>query len=265
MINYNDLSDSAKKDFIHKEYEINKKSFGDIANESGTYANKVRRDAIKFKINIRSKSEAQQNVLKLGKADHPTKGKQRSEDIKAKIGNSVMKSWEDLDDNTIQKRKNKARENWNKLSEDVKTNILHEANTAVRKASKVGSKLEHHLLNNLVKDGFKVDFHKEQNLLNTKLQIDLFLPKMNVAIEVDGVSHFEPVWGEDSLKRNKKYDNKKTGLILGKGMVLIRIIQKKDYSKSRGEYMYQELKNVLDNIKTQFPDKDNRIITIGDK
>jgi very-short-patch-repair endonuclease len=264
-MNYDKLTESAKKTLLVKEYEDNKKSFKDIANEYGTYPNKVRRDAIKLKIKIRDKSEAQKNVLALGKAEHPTQGKERSESIKKKIGQSVMEAWDNLDNDELENRKKKARDNWNKLPEDIKENILQEANNAVRKASRVGSKLEHHLLNSLVNDGFKVDFHKEQNLLNTKLQIDLFLPKMNVAIEVDGVSHFEPVWGEDSLKRNKKYDNKKTGLILGKGMVLIRVLQKKDYSKSRGDCMYQELKAVLEKIKNKFPEPDNRIIIIGDK
>ena len=93
----------------------------------------------------------------------------------------------------------------------------------------------------MIKDSYKVDFHKEQTLSNTKLQIDLFLPSMNIAIEVDGPSHFEPVWGDDSLKRNKKYDNKKEGLITGKGWHLIRIKQQKDFSKSRADLIYIEL------------------------
>ena len=71
---------------------------------------------------------------------------------------------------------------------------------------------------------------------------------MNLAIEVDGPSHWAPVWGEDSLNRNKKYDSKKEGLILGKGWNLIRIIQTKDFSESRALLVYNEL---LSFIKTQ--------------
>lgn len=261
---YDKLSDDEKQKFLIKEYEQKKRSFQEIANQLGTYANKVRRDAIKFKIKIRDKSEAQKNVLSSGKADHPTKGKERSSDVKDKIGKGVMVSWENLTNKELQARKDKARQNWENLSDDTKEHILHQANNAVRESSKKGSKLETFLLNSLLQDGFRVDFHKEQSLLNTKLQIDLFLPTMNVAIEVDGLSHFEPVWGEDALKKNKSYDNKKTGLILGKGLVLIRIIQKKDFSKARARVVYQELKTILDDIKQQFPDKDNRNIIIGD-
>jgi very-short-patch-repair endonuclease len=262
---YNKLKEDDKKNLILKEYHNEKKSFQDIAQTHGTYANKIRRDAIKYGIKIRDKSEAQKNVLSSGKSIHPTKGKTRSEEVKNKIGNSVMKAWDNLDQDALNKRKEKARSNWEKLSEDDKANMLREANIAVRESSKKGSKLEIYLLNKLIADGYKVDFHKEQSLLTTKLQIDLFLPKINVAIEVDGLSHFEPVWGTDALKRNQGYDNKKTGLILGKGLVLIRIIQKKDFSKSRADLIYNELSHTLQKITNKFPDKDNRNITIGDK
>jgi|LakMenE01Jun11ns_1017448.scaffolds.fasta_scaffold9759949_1 very-short-patch-repair endonuclease len=264
-MNYDKMSEKQKKELLSKEYEINNKSFQDIAKQAGTYANKIRRDAIKFKINIRDKSEAQKNALKTGKASHPTEGKKRPESVKSKIGLSVMNSWENLDQITIQQRKEKARQNWENLPEDTKENILREANAAVREASKNGSKLEKFLLNKLLEDGFKVDFHKEQSLLNTKLQIDLFLPTLNIAIEVDGPSHFKPVWGNDNLKRNKGYDNKKTGLILGKGLVLIRIKQTKDFSKARAQTIYNDLKNHIKSISEKFPDQDNRNITIGDE
>lgn len=260
---YSSLPDSEKRKFIVKEYENNKKSFGDIAKETGTYANRIRRDAIKFNIKIRDKSSAQKNALKTGKADHPTKGKQRSESEKNKIGHGVMKSWENLSDTQIDKRKKKAKANWEKLSDNDKSEILKKANIAVREAGKTGSKLEKYLLNRLLQDRHKVDFHKEQSLLNTKLQIDLFLPTLNVAIEVDGKSHFEPVWGDDALKKNKAYDNKKTGLILGKGWFLIRIVQKTDFSKARGDVLYGELSDILLKIKNKSIQA-KQVITIGE-
>jgi len=257
---YESLSDQQKENLLRKEYEVGLKSFRDIANEHGTYANKMRRDAIKFKINIRDKSVAQKNALKTGRSQHPTQGKERSEETKNKIGTGVMTSWENLDDETLEKRKEKARQNWESLPEEVKENILHEANTAVRQASKTGSKLELFLFNTLLQDGYVVEFHKEQNLLNTKLQLDLFLPKLNIAIEVDGPSHFAPVWGEDTLKRNKGYDNKKTGLILGKGLALIRVKQSKDFSKARATVIYRELLKSIELIQNS----KNKNIEIGD-
>jgi very-short-patch-repair endonuclease len=204
---------------------------------------------VKFGIKIRDKSEAQSNALKSGKHCHPTKGKQRTDDVKEKIGISVMKNWEDLTDAELDQRKKKSKLAWENLSDEQKENITSAANKAVRVSSKVGSKLEKFILKKLLQDGFVVEFHKEQILSNTKLQIDLFLPTMNVAIEIDGPSHFLPVWGDDALKRNQKYDQKKTGLLLGKGLSLIRIKQQHDYSNARALLVYNKLKIAIDIIK----------------
>lgn len=264
MKDYNSMSDSEKKKFIITEYEDNKRSFKDIADDLGTYANKIRRDATKYDIKIRDKSEAQKNALDSGKISHPTKGTKRSSETKKKIGLSVLQSWEELSDDELEQRKIKARENWNKLSDDQKQNILREANNAVRQSSKTGSKLELFLLDGLLKNGHFVEFHKEQSLLNTKLQIDLFLPKHNIAIEVDGPSHFEPVWGSDVLSRNQKYDDKKSGLILGKGLFLIRVKQSRDFSNARANIILDDLLSEITNIEQKIKTDNTRIIYIGD-
>jgi very-short-patch-repair endonuclease len=259
---YNNLSDIDKKKLLEKLYIINKLSFASIAEKYNTYSNKLRRDATKFGIKIRDKSEAQKNAIQTGSHKHPTKGKSRPQSVKDKIGNSVMKSWDNMSDDELEKRKNQSRERWESMNPDDQELILKKANDAVRASSKTGSKLEKYLLNALIKDNIKVQFHKEQTLLNTKLQIDLFLPESNIAIEVDGPSHFEPVWGSESLKRNKKYDAKKEGLILGKGWKLIRIKQEKDFSNTRASLIYSKL---LHSIRTLQDDKTTDFkITIKD-
>jgi very-short-patch-repair endonuclease len=263
-MNYNDLSDQKKQDLIIEEYINNNNSLQNIAHKYNTYANKIRRDAIKFGIALRDKSEAQKNALNTGVHKHPTKGTTRPDDTKTKIGVSLVHSWEQLSDNELENRKNTAKKNWEKKSKNDKENMLTKANKAVRQASKDGSKLEKFISQCLIKDNHKIEFHKEQLLANTKLQIDIFLPTMNVAIEVDGPSHFAPVWGDDVFNRNISYDNKKTGLIIGKGLVLIRIKQTKDFSKSRALLIYQELKTILDNIQIKFPPINQRTIEIGD-
>jgi very-short-patch-repair endonuclease len=263
-IKYEKLSDKEKKNIIIKEYSNEKKSFQQIASEYDTYANKIRRDAKKFEIKIRDKSEAQKNALITGKHNHPTKGKKRDAEVKAKIGLGVLNNWESLSEAEINERKLKAKKQWESLSEDQKQQMMSNANKAVRETSKTGSKLEKFLFSALIKDGYKVDFHKEQLLTNTKLQIDMFLPALNIVIEVDGPSHFLPVWGEQTLNRNIKYDNKKTGLILGKGCVLIRIKQTRDFSKARGTLIYQSLYKIIKDIQKKFPEPKDRIIEIGD-
>lgn len=261
---YSFLSDNEKKQLLQALYVEKMKSFADIADEYGTYSNKVLRDAKKFGIPIRNKSEAQQNALQTGKTKHPTLGKQRSEEVKSKIGLGIAKTWESMSEDKKNNVRNKKREQWNNLSEDQKANILKSANDAVRATSKVGSKLEKYILNELLNAGWRVEFHKEQILLDTKLQIDLFLPSINTAIEIDGPSHFVPVWGDDSLQKNIKYDQKKEGLLIGKGYVLIRVRQDHDFSKTRAKLVAEKVLISISDISKKFPEPDNRILTIKD-
>jgi very-short-patch-repair endonuclease len=261
---YDSLSDNEKRKLIEKHYGKEQLSFAEIASMYSTYSNKIRRDATKLGIKIRTKSEAQKIALTSGRHKHPTKGEKRSDEVKQKIGRGIMESWENLTEQELNTRKAKARENWDKLSDDEKENLVHKANLAVRKSSDEGTKLEKFLLAKLLAVGYRTEFHKEQFLSNTKLQIDLFLPSINVAIEIDGPSHFSPIWGEDALSKNIKYDNKKNGLILGRGMVLIRIKQTKDYSPSRAEIIASQLLNELKKIQDSFPGPKDRLIEIGD-
>jgi very-short-patch-repair endonuclease len=261
---YSSLSDSDKKKLITDLYIKKQKSFADVAEQLGTYANKVRRDAKKLGIKIRDKSAAQQNALQTGKHKHPTLGTSRSETTKSKIGMGLIKSWEGMDDISKQKIIKQKKDQWENLSDDKKSNMIKKANEAVRLSSKRGSKLENHILEYLIGKGWRVDFHKEQVLSNTKLQIDLFLPTMNTAIEVDGPSHFQPVWGEETLAKNIKYDQKKEGLLIGKGYVLIRIKQTKDFSKTRANLVCEALEKILKSIDNKFPSIEDRIIAIKD-
>lgn len=251
---YHQMTDENKRKAIQELYINKKMSFADIAEKYSTYANKVRRDALRFNIPIRNKSEAQKHVLTSGKAAHPTAGKQRTEEEKNKISLGVYNAWEGLSDQERKKRQNDSKDRWNSLDQEVKNNMLHSAHIAIRKSSKEGSKLEKFILSKLLENNYNVEFHKEQILSNTKLQIDIFLPKENVAIEVDGPSHFEPVWGEDSLNKNQKYDQKKTGLIIGKGIRLIRIKQTSDFSKARATILTDKLLGLLNTIDNN---KDN--------
>jgi very-short-patch-repair endonuclease len=259
---YNSYSDIDKQKLLTKLYIDQGLSFHDIATQLDTYPNKVRRDAMKFQIPIRDKSTAQQNALKTGKHKHPTKGHKRSEQVKNKIGKSVMDSYESLPDDQKDIRKEKARQRWDSLSEDEKKERLSAANKAVRVSSKVGSKLEHFLLKRLIKDGYSPEFHKEQVLSNTKLQIDLYLPTIATAIEIDGPSHFLPVWGEESLKKNIEYDNKKSGLIIGKGLNLVRIKQTHDFSEARANEVYVKLIEIISNHNQVFTQ--SKIVEIED-
>ena len=231
---YQQLTDDEKRKKIQTLYVQDKLSYAEIAEKFDTYANRIRRDAKKFGIPPRDKSEAQKNVLSMGKSSHPTEGKERTKTEKHKIGLGVYKNWDECSEEERQKRTINSKLRWESLSDNYKQNML----TAAHK----------YLLTILIDNGYKPQFHKEEILANTKLQIDIYVPEKNVAIEVDGPSHFAPVWGDKSLNRNTKSDERKTGLILGKGMKLIRIKHEHDFSAARAFLVGEKLIDMLQGI-----------------
>lgn len=252
------------KEFIVEEYVKNKRSFSSIAKQLGTYPNKIRRAAIAMGIQPRDKAKAQKNALASGRHKHPTKGKGHSAKTKEKISNTTHGYWQEMDENERDRRSELGKKHWDSLTEEQKKNIHQLSGEAIRKASKEGSKLEKYLFESLTNSGFRVDFHKEHMLLNERLHIDLFLPDTATAIEVDGPSHFEPVWGEEALLRTQKADRQKAGLLLSSGFVLIRIKQTKGLSQKYKRETLSTLIETLDAIKEKYPSRENRYIEIGD-
>lgn len=213
------------KEWLEKEYVENKRSFQDIAAELKTYANAVRRASIKFGIKPRDKSEAQSIALTEGRHGHPTKGKKRSTEDKIAISEGVSKSWENLSDSAYDARVEKGRQQWDALSPEKRHEIQSKAIKAIRKTSRDGSKLEKFIRDYLKSAGFLIEFHKDNLLANQKLEIDLFLPANNIAIEIDGPSHFLPIWGEEAMRKAQKADAQKNGLLILYKINVIRVKQ----------------------------------------
>ena len=252
------------KEFLISEYSVKNRSFGDIAKELGTYTNKVVRAARKHGIEIRDRSQAQKAALKNGRHNHPTKGKKRKQDVREKISNTVYSFWQDIDEQDREKRALKAKENWDKMPDEKKAEFQRLSSQAIRKASKEGSKLEKFLFQLLTESGHRVEYHKEHLLLNEKLHIDLFLPDSSIAIEIDGPSHFEPIWGQEALERTQRSDRQRSGLILNSGLVLVRIKNTKGISERFKRDVKSKLLSDIDKIDGTFPSKNNRYIEIGE-
>ena len=110
------------KEFLVKEYLKNKRSFSSIAEELGTYPNKIRRAAIALGIKPRDKAKAQKNALASGRHKHPTKGKGHAKITKEKISDTTYKYWEDMDEKERNKRSDTGKKHWDSLSEEKKNN-----------------------------------------------------------------------------------------------------------------------------------------------
>ena len=234
-----------------------------IAKKYNTYPNKIRRILIRNGVTLNDKSEAQKKALAAGRSKHPTEGTIRSNETKVKISESIYKYWQKLSNTERQKRIVQAQIQWNNMTEDEKINLRQSAAEAVRRASKEGSKMEHFLLDKLRLRGYNILFHQTGLIPNNEMEIDLFVPELKVAIEIDGPAHFFPIWGQDNLQKHIKSDAHKSGLLLSQGFVVIRIKHlTKSLSEKHKRDVLEKLLEVLDNVKEEFPEKHKRYIEL---
>ena len=248
---------------IIKLYSKKGKSTYEIAEEVGTYPNKIRRILKKHGVELKSRSEAQENALKGGRAKHPTEGKTRTKEERIKISTSVHDYWKSMSVKERKRRSNDARERWYAMPEEERRKISKMAIEAIQKAGKEGSKLEKYIMKELTLAGYSIQFHRKNLIPNENLEIDLYIPELKAIIEVDGPSHFLPIWGAEKLQKQIKADSQKTGLILSKGFVIIRVKSITDFvSLTSKENLVQNIKSILENIKEVFPPKSKRFIEI---
>jgi very-short-patch-repair endonuclease len=251
------------EEYLRDAYEVKGKSTYEIALENNTYPNRIRRLLKKYRIRLKNKSEAQSSALKSGRHKHPTRGKKRSEDVKIKISESMARSWQMMSEQEKERRVSLAKQQWSNMTISEQESFRQLAADAVRQAAIHGSKLEQFLLRELKKNGYHVVFHPENILVREQLQIDLFLPELKVAIEVDGPAHFFPIWGEENLAKHLLSDNAKTGLVIQAGYVMIRIKHiAKSLSKIHERKLLAKVLYQLDSIKSKFPAEHERLVEI---
>lgn len=244
-------------------YVHENKSTYEIATFFNTYPNKIRRILITNKVEIKDKSAAQKNAIKNGTSKIPTQGRQRTKEERLKISTSQKKVWDNMTEAKYNAYVESAKKRWAALTEEQKTNMATLATKAIQLAGKEGSKLERFLYAELVNAGFKVEIHKKHLIPNHNLEIDLYFPDLRTIIEVDGPSHFLPIWGEEKLHKQIKADGHKTGLILGKGFIIIRIKNLSDtVSLASQEALKNRLIDMLKVIEDKFPPKSERYIEI---
>lgn len=260
---YNSLTLEEKAEFLHEAYNVENMSFGRIGKLCNKHPNTIRRDAIKAGIEPKTRAVAQSMAIEAGIHKHPTRGRQRTPEEKIKISEGVANVWENMSEEELEARKELGRERWAAMSDKEKEDFQAKAGEAIRKAAKEGSKLEKFLYQELVQHNYNVRFHTTKFVKNEHLHLDLFLPILNVVIEVDGPSHFLPIWGEDALQKSRRADADKDGLLLSMGYCVIRVQQTKSMSDKYKRDLSAELIETLEKIKRKFPDRQNRHITIG--
>jgi very-short-patch-repair endonuclease len=242
--------------YVVSEYTQNNKSIYAIAEVCGTYPNKIRRILVKHGVQLRTKSEAQSTAIKAGRHSHPTKGKQRTRATREKISEAVHQYWNNLSDAAKQDKSDVSKKQWQAMSEGERETLRRMAAEAVRRAAQEGSKLEKYLLVELRLRGYTVEFHRENVVVKEKLQIDLFLPNEGIAIEIDGPTHFLPIWGEVNLTKHLAADQTKTGLLIQAGYKVLRI---KNLTKHLSEFNKRKVLTATLNVLESLDEHDSLI------
>lgn len=196
-------------------------STNELAKEYSTYPGKISKILKKNGVVLRSRSEAQSVALSNGTAKHPTAGKKLSEETKNAISEGRAEAWSKMSKEDKDSFRQQAKKNWDALSEAVKDDMRSKAGTALREASKNGSKIEKYLQEKLIKAGYKVNIHRKN--IGGEYEVDLYLEELKIAIEIDGPQHFLPIFGEEKLQKTLLQDEIKNGLLLGKGIHVVRI------------------------------------------
>ena len=253
------MNDFDKK--VIKLYNKENRSTYEIAEMLETYPNKIRRTLKKHGYELKSKSSAQSNALKSGRRPHPTAGKQRTLSERVKISSSLSSYWDEMNEKEKSRRSKQAKDRWAEMSSDQKETMQRKRVDAIRKSAKEGSKLEKFFQEKLSQAGFSVRVH-EVIIPAENLEIDLYIPDLKTIIEVDGPSHFLPIWGEDKLQKQINADLRKSGALLSKGYAVVRVKSLGQESLSKREQLAEEVITLLNKISNKFPPKSKRFIEV---
>lgn len=251
------------KEYIIEQYVDQKKSTYEIAQDIGTYPNKIRRTLNTLGVDLRDRSSAQTVAIETGRHEHPTRGKKRTEAEKIAISNGMSNFWDNMEETERERRSEISREQWASMSEEDKANLRRLAAEAVRKASKEGSKIEKFICEGLTGAGYDVIFHKKGLIPNENMEVDLFVPGIKTAIEIDGPAHFLPIWGEESLQKHIRADAEKAGMLINRGYVILRVKNLiKNISQKRMRDILNQVIGELSKIENKFPPQSKRLIEI---
>jgi len=238
--------DALTKDILKVEYFDKERSTTSIAAEYGTNPKRISRLLKKHGYKTRSRSEAQKLVV----VDlHPTRGKTRTDEEKIAISKGGADSW---DEDRKAAASAAAKQQWDLRTEEERQRISSKAVKGLREAAKNGSKMEHKIVEHLQANGNTV-LHHDMALPNEKLEVDIWVTNKDVIIEVDGIFHVEPVYGEEKLRKTQDADLRKNNLLIKNGFAVVRLIITKKHISDNDYRIIQD--KVLQLIESAKPGK----------
>ena len=105
-----------------------------------------------------------------------------------------------------------------------------------------------------LEDKLKVSYPKQKFLFNDrtaiKSELDFYLPNLKLAFELNGILHYEPIYGKDKLDQIQNNDNRKFQACLEKGIELCIIDSSSfGYFKENKAWKYLDMIKEIINLK----------------
>ena len=179
----------------------------------------------KHGITARSKASAQKNFLKDN--DHQMKGRKHTDETKKRISHSLGDFWDSLSDEEREEVKRKIgsawRRKWEAMSEQERKLMMEDLASKAKAAQGNGSRLERFIAEELRKRGYLVEERTTNYTSGKSFEIDIALPSESIAIEVDGPTHFLPIYGEEHLEQQRERDARKDELVNSAGYNMLRV------------------------------------------
>lgn len=108
------------------------------------------------------------------------------------------------------------------------------------------SKLEIHLENYVKEKYSNLIILCNDRITCSGVELDFFFPDFNLAIEINGPTHYTPIYGQEMFDLISKNDHKKQKICEQKGIELIIIPDQGNFSQKK----FQKIKESLDIILT---------------
>jgi very-short-patch-repair endonuclease len=237
---------------VKRLIEVDRLSTYEVAEKMGCNQSHIVRMIAKWnksnpssQIKKRSKSEAQLNYIKKT-GTHQRTGTTHSDETKESISDKMREFYESEEGvaakEVISEHK---QQEWAEKTEAERADILAELKVANRNKvqSKTGSNFENFLAEQLTENGYQVEQRTKRWTPGNKFHVDIALPNEKIIIEVDGPTHWEPIYGDVELKKVQIKDSMKDGVLISNGWNILRV------QDSSGSMTRARALRVLDSVE----------------
>lgn len=217
---------------VRRLIEVERLSTYGVADRLGCNQSHVVRLIAKFNkehpkapINKRDKSEAQKNFIERS-GTHQRSGTLHSDESKEKISDTMRDIYDSPQGDEIREKiANQRQEEWANLTEAQKANVLQnlKQTSRAKAQSGEGSKFENFLADELKGHGLKVEQRTKNYTPGQKFHVDIALPVERIIIEVDGPTHWSPIYGDSELLKVQQKDSAKDNILNMSGWNVLRV------------------------------------------